>query len=113
VRSTLGRGLGIPGGRNLVVAVLALTLLVLAPSVSAQPQAPPGDETRVLVSRFVVTGVSAFSPEQLRPLLHGVPIGVALFAAPAAPGVDTPEDLRYAEAALTGQLTGQLREVSS
>ena len=50
--------------------------------------------------------------EQLRPLLHGIPIGVALFDAPAAPGVDTAEDLRYAEAALTGQLTGQLREVS-
>ena len=50
--------------------------------------------------------------EQLRPLFHGVAIGVALFPAPAAPGVDTVEDLRYAEAALTGQLTGQLREVS-
>jgi len=47
--------------------------------------------------------------EQLRPLLHGVSIGVALCAAPAAPGVDTIEDLHYAEAALTGQL----REVSS
>src|SRR5437588_3925818 len=46
--------------------------------------------------------------EQLRPLLHGVPIGVALFAAPAAPGVDAPEDLRYAEGALPGQLDGQV-----
>jgi 3-deoxy-manno-octulosonate cytidylyltransferase (CMP-KDO synthetase) len=42
--------------------------------------------------------------EQLRPLLHGIPIGVALFAEPAAPGVDTAEDLRYVEAALTRQL---------
>jgi hemolysin activation/secretion protein len=69
VRTTLGRGLGIPRGRDLVVAALTLILLVLAPSVSAQPQAPPRDETRVLVSRFVVTGVSAFPPEQLHPLL--------------------------------------------
>lgn len=46
--------------------------------------------------------------EQLRPLLHGMAIGVALFAAPAAPGVDTPEDLKYAEA----ELTRQLKEVS-
>ncbi len=46
--------------------------------------------------------------EQLRPLLHGLAIGVALFAAPAAPGVDTAEDLKYAEAALNRPL----REVS-
>ena len=46
--------------------------------------------------------------EQLRPLLHGIAIGVALFSGPAAPGVDTADDLRYAEA----QLTRQLREVS-
>src|SRR5437899_244677 len=46
--------------------------------------------------------------EQLRPLLHGLPIGVALCAGPAAPGVDTAEDLRYAEA----QLTRHLKEVS-
>ena len=46
--------------------------------------------------------------EQLRPLLHGIPIGVALFPGPAAPGVDTADDLRYAEA----QLTRQLKEVS-
>jgi 3-deoxy-manno-octulosonate cytidylyltransferase (CMP-KDO synthetase) len=42
--------------------------------------------------------------EQLRPLLSGIPIGVALLTAPAAPGVDTPDDLRYAETALTRQL---------
>jgi 3-deoxy-manno-octulosonate cytidylyltransferase (CMP-KDO synthetase) len=42
--------------------------------------------------------------EQLRPLLHGLAIGVALFAAPAAPGVDTAEDLRQAEAAFTRHL---------
>jgi 3-deoxy-manno-octulosonate cytidylyltransferase (CMP-KDO synthetase) len=46
--------------------------------------------------------------EQLRPLLHGMPIGVALFPGPAAPGVDTADDLRYAEA----QLTRHLKEVS-
>ena len=46
--------------------------------------------------------------EQLRPLLHGIPIGVALFPGPAAPGVDTADDLRYVEA----QLTRHLREVS-
>jgi 3-deoxy-manno-octulosonate cytidylyltransferase (CMP-KDO synthetase) len=47
--------------------------------------------------------------EQLRPLVHGMAIGVALFPGPAAPGVDTADDLRYAEA----QLTRQLREVNS
>ena len=46
--------------------------------------------------------------EQLRPLLHGIPIGVALFAAPAAPGVDTLEDLQSVEAVLARHL----REVS-
>jgi 3-deoxy-manno-octulosonate cytidylyltransferase (CMP-KDO synthetase) len=46
--------------------------------------------------------------EQLRPLLGGMPIGVALFPGPAAPGVDTADDLRQAEA----QITRQLREVS-
>jgi len=46
--------------------------------------------------------------EQLRPLLHGLPIGVAVCAGPAAPGVDTPDDLRYAEA----RLTRHLKEVS-
>jgi len=46
--------------------------------------------------------------EQLRPLLHGIPIGVALVPGPAARGVDTADDLRYAET----QLTRYLREVS-
>src|SRR5213079_502585 len=46
--------------------------------------------------------------EQLRPLLHGLSIGVALCAGPAAPGVDTADDLRYAEA----RLTRPLKEVS-
>ena len=46
--------------------------------------------------------------EQLRPLLHGMPIGVAVCDAPAPPGVDTPEDLRSVEIALARQL----REVS-
>lgn len=31
--------------------------------------------------------------EQLRPLLHGIPIGVAVLREPAAPGVDTADDL--------------------
>ena len=46
--------------------------------------------------------------EQLRPLLHGMPIGVALFAGAAAPGVDTADDLRN----VATQLSRQLREVS-
>lgn len=46
--------------------------------------------------------------EQLRPLLHGMAIGVALVPGPVAPGVDTADDLRYAER----QLTRHLREVS-
>lgn len=46
--------------------------------------------------------------EQLRPLLHGIPMGVALFDGPAAPGIDTPADLKWAE----GEITRQLREVS-
>ena len=46
--------------------------------------------------------------EQLRPLLHGMPIGVALFDEAPAPGVDTAEDLEWAEQALARHL----REVS-
>jgi 3-deoxy-manno-octulosonate cytidylyltransferase (CMP-KDO synthetase) len=46
--------------------------------------------------------------EQLRPLLHGIPIGVALVSGPVAPGVDTPDDLHHVER----QLTRQLKEVS-
>jgi 3-deoxy-manno-octulosonate cytidylyltransferase (CMP-KDO synthetase) len=46
--------------------------------------------------------------EQLRPLRHGMAIGVALFAGPAAPGVDTADDLRQVET----QVTRQLKEVS-
>jgi 3-deoxy-manno-octulosonate cytidylyltransferase (CMP-KDO synthetase) len=42
--------------------------------------------------------------EQLRPLLRGIPIGVALFDEAPAPGVDTDADLRWAEEALTRQL---------
>jgi 3-deoxy-manno-octulosonate cytidylyltransferase (CMP-KDO synthetase) len=42
--------------------------------------------------------------EQLRPLLHGIPIGVALFDTAAAPGVDTADDLRFVETALARQL---------
>ncbi|MGH8623545.1 MAG: 3-deoxy-manno-octulosonate cytidylyltransferase [Burkholderiales bacterium] len=46
--------------------------------------------------------------EQLRPLLHGIPIGVTLVDGPAAQGIDTPADLVWAEA----EITRQLREVS-
>lgn len=44
--------------------------------------------------------------EQLRPLLHGIPMGVTLFDGPAAPGIDTPADLKWAEAEITRQLGG-------
>jgi len=46
--------------------------------------------------------------EQLRPLLHGIPIGVSVFDEPPAPGIDTPADLAWAEA----EITRHLREVS-
>ena len=70
VRSTVGWGMGFPGRRDLVVSGLVLLVsFVLVPAVAAQPKAPPSDDTRVLVTRFEVTGVSAFTPEQLRPLL--------------------------------------------
>jgi 3-deoxy-manno-octulosonate cytidylyltransferase (CMP-KDO synthetase) len=42
--------------------------------------------------------------EQLRPLAHGIPIGVALFDRPAAPGVDTADDLNTVAALLARQL---------
>lgn len=47
--------------------------------------------------------------EQLRPLLHGIPIGVALFDEAPAPGVDTAEDLEWVEQVLTRHA----REVNS
>ena len=47
--------------------------------------------------------------EQLRPLLHGIPIGVARFDEMPAPGVDTADDLHWAEQALARHS----REVSS
>jgi len=46
--------------------------------------------------------------EQLRPLLHGIPMGVTLFDEPAAPGIDTPADLAWAET----EVTRTLKEVS-
>ncbi len=46
--------------------------------------------------------------EQLRPLLHGVAIGVALLDEAVAPGIDTPADLAWAEA----HVHRQLKEVS-
>ena len=45
--------------------------------------------------------------EQLRPLVHSIPMGVTLFDGPVAPGIDTPADMRWAEA----EITRQLREV--
>ena len=47
--------------------------------------------------------------EQLRPLLHGIPIGVARFDEAPAPGVDTADDLEWAEQTLARHS----REVSS
>ena len=44
--------------------------------------------------------------EQLRPLLHGIPMGVTLFDGAAAPGIDTPADLKWAEAEITRHLGG-------
>lgn len=44
--------------------------------------------------------------EQLRPLLHGIPMGVTLFDGAAAPGIDTPADLQWAEAEITRHLGG-------
>jgi CMP-2-keto-3-deoxyoctulosonic acid synthetase len=41
-------------------------------------------------------------------LLHGIPIGVALFDEAPAPGIDTAADLEWAEQALVRHL----REVS-
>ncbi len=41
--------------------------------------------------------------EQLRALHYGMTVGVARLESPAEPGVDTPEDLRRAEALWTGQ----------
>jgi len=46
--------------------------------------------------------------EQLRPLLHGIPMGVTLFDGPAAPGIDTPADLAWAET----EVRRHLKEVS-
>lgn len=39
--------------------------------------------------------------EQLRALEHGIPIGVARLDRPAPPGIDTPDDLRQAQARWT------------
>lgn len=47
--------------------------------------------------------------EQLRPLLHGIAIGVHTWDGVPARGIDTPDDLAWAEA----RLSGQLKEVSS
>ncbi|MDP3909736.1 MAG: 3-deoxy-manno-octulosonate cytidylyltransferase [Gemmatimonadales bacterium] len=46
--------------------------------------------------------------EQLRPLLHGMPMGVTLFPEAPAPGIDTPADLAWAEA----HVNRHLKEVS-
>jgi 3-deoxy-manno-octulosonate cytidylyltransferase (CMP-KDO synthetase) len=47
--------------------------------------------------------------EQLRPLAHGIAIGVALIDGPVAPGVDTPADVARTEA----DLARHLKEVGS
>ena len=46
--------------------------------------------------------------EQLRPLAHGMTIGVARLAEAAQPGIDTEEDLKRAEAYLLAR--GEPRE---
>ena len=50
----------------------------------------------VALPRCEIEGVERL--EQLRPLYHGMTIGVALIGEPAAPGIDTPDDLVRAEA---------------
>jgi 3-deoxy-manno-octulosonate cytidylyltransferase (CMP-KDO synthetase) len=45
--------------------------------------------------------------EQLRPLAHGFRIGVAPVAAPAAPGIDTPDDLARADALWDAHAMGE------
>ena len=53
-----------------MVSVLALlALLTLAPDAPAQPRTPQPGDTRVLVSRFAVTGVTVFPKEAVRALL--------------------------------------------
>jgi len=47
--------------------------------------------------------------EQLRPLRHGLPIGVHVIDAYPARGIDTPDDLAWADATVSAQL----KEVSS
>ena len=42
--------------------------------------------------------------EQLRPLLHGMRIGVTLLDVPVMPGVDTPDDVQAVESVLARQL---------
>jgi len=70
VRSALGSGKWIPGRRDLAVSVLALlALLTLALDAPAQPRTPQPGDTRVLVSRFAVTGVTVFPQEAVRALL--------------------------------------------
>lgn len=55
--------------RHWYLAASVLTLLALpalAPGARAQSQAPPPDDTRVVVSRFVVTGATVFPQAQLQ-----------------------------------------------
>jgi 3-deoxy-manno-octulosonate cytidylyltransferase (CMP-KDO synthetase) len=60
---------------------------------------------REALARWTALGPSALERaerlEQLRALEHGMTIGVARLARPVAPGIDTPEDLRRAEARWT------------
>jgi 3-deoxy-manno-octulosonate cytidylyltransferase (CMP-KDO synthetase) len=60
---------------------------------------------REALARWTALGPSALERaerlEQLRALEHGMTIGVARLAGPVAPGIDTPEDLRRAEARWT------------
>lgn len=69
--------------------------------------------TRAALMRWVslpaVTEEIAQGLEQLRPLAHGIPIGVARVRGPAVPGVDTEEDLARAEAYLMRYTEGAVR----
>jgi hypothetical protein len=47
-------------------ALALLALLSSSPEGAAQPKPPSGDASRVLVSRFVVTGVSSFPQDRVQ-----------------------------------------------
>jgi 3-deoxy-manno-octulosonate cytidylyltransferase (CMP-KDO synthetase) len=64
------------------------------------------DALRRWVALPAVAAERAEKLEQLRPLLHGIAIGVHLVPEPAAPSVDTPDDVVQVERLLTRTLKG-------